>query len=93
MSREEAVTDAVTYCINNDIMREFLKEHSGEVLNMLTAEFDIEKYGDARERRGMEKANEKVALKAIKKNIPISDISEMTGLTVEKITELKKKIK
>ena len=97
MEIEQAVKEAVTYCVNNNIMREFLKEHSGEVLNMLTAEFDIEKYGEAMrksgEKSGIEKGIEKVAVKAIKKNIPIEDISEMTGLTVDKIENLKKKNK
>jgi len=55
LKREESVTEAVTYCINNNIMRDFLKDYSGEVINMLTAEFDIEKYGEAMRKSGEKK--------------------------------------
>ncbi|MCL2772644.1 MAG: hypothetical protein FWD71_04765 [Oscillospiraceae bacterium] len=95
--KEKAIENAITYCINNNIMCEFLKEYSGEVINMLTAEFDIDKYGEAMrksgERKGIEKGIEKVVLNAIKKNMPIEDIADMTGLTVDEINKLKHKNK
>lgn len=93
MLKEKSMKETITYCINNNIMREFLREHSGEVINMLTAEFDIEKYGRVQfksgEKQGIEKGVEKVAINAIKKNIPVEDVADMTGLTIEKIKELK----
>jgi predicted transposase/invertase (TIGR01784 family) len=36
----EAVEAGVQYCIENDIMAEFLRKHSSEVNNMLFAEYD-----------------------------------------------------
>ena len=82
-------------------MSKFLKEHGGEVMNMLTAEFDIDKYGEARERkgerrgeqRGREKEKERMTLELIKKNIPMQYIIEMTGWSIEKIEEFKEKNK
>ena len=97
MTREEAVTEAVTYCISNNIMQKFLKEHSGEVLNMLTAEFNIEKYGEAMRKSGEKKGEKKgkieVALEAIKVGMLLKDIARITGLGIEEIEELKKKNK
>jgi predicted transposase YdaD len=36
-----AIREAITYCLDRDILAEYLKRHSGEVLNMFTMEFDI----------------------------------------------------
>ena len=41
-SREEAVKEAVKYCEKHDILREFLKLHAGEVLNMLYTEWNLD---------------------------------------------------
>ena len=94
MTREDAVKEAITYCINNKIMSEFLKEHGGEVTNMLTAEFNIDRYGEVRERigerRGMDKEKERMALELIKMGMSLEDIARMTGWNIEKIEELRK---
>jgi len=39
---EEAVKSAIKYCIDNDILKEYLTDHASEVINMLTAEFKLE---------------------------------------------------
>jgi len=39
-SREEAIKEAVKYCQKHDILREFLKLHASEVLNMLYTEWN-----------------------------------------------------
>jgi hypothetical protein len=36
-----AIREAIAYCLDHDILAEYLKRHSGEVLNMFTMEFDI----------------------------------------------------
>jgi hypothetical protein len=37
----EAIKKAIEYCIKHNILREFMVQHGGEVINVLTAEFDI----------------------------------------------------
>jgi hypothetical protein len=37
----EAIWKAITYCVDHDILRDFIVRNAGEVVNMLTAEFDI----------------------------------------------------
>ena len=39
---EEAMKEAVKYCMDNDILKTFLETHSSEVFNMLLAEWDTE---------------------------------------------------
>jgi len=42
-SVEEAIKLASEYCIANNILKEFLEKNLSEVVNMLTAEFDMDK--------------------------------------------------
>ena len=97
MTKEKAIEEAVTYCKNNNIMSEFLKKHSGEVINMLTAEFNIDKYGDARERKGEKrgeiKGKTEVVKEAIKMGMLSKDIARLTGWSIDEIEELKEKNK
>lgn len=44
MGRQAAYQRAVGYCIEHNILREFLKKNKSEVVGMLLAEFDAEKY-------------------------------------------------
>lgn len=41
---EEALAEAVDYCIENGILEEFLRKNRAEVLGMLLEEFDVKKY-------------------------------------------------
>jgi hypothetical protein len=41
MSLKDALTEAVNYCINNNIIKKFLQQNASEVENMLFTEFDI----------------------------------------------------
>ncbi|MDR3278734.1 MAG: Rpn family recombination-promoting nuclease/putative transposase, partial [Oscillospiraceae bacterium] len=41
MELTEAIKDAVKYCTGKHILQKFLTEHSKEVLNMLTTEFNL----------------------------------------------------
>ncbi len=43
-SAEEALAEAVDYCIENGILESFLRENRAEVLGMLLEEFDVKKY-------------------------------------------------
>ena len=52
MERAKAVAKAAEECINEGILAEYLENNASEVINMLVQEWDWEKYGDARERKG-----------------------------------------
>lgn len=38
----EAIRDAIMFCVQNDIMKEFLQEHGSEVSNMLYDEWNMD---------------------------------------------------
>lgn len=50
----KAIDEAVEYCIQNDILREFLEKHRREVKNMCLTEFDEERYGKIMREEGWE---------------------------------------
>lgn len=50
----DITTNAVEYCIQHDILREFLETHRREVKNMCLTEFDEERYGQIMREEGWE---------------------------------------
>ena len=53
-SLEKAMREAVNWCIENDVLRDFLKEHGSEVHNMLLSEFTVEDAVKLAHREGRE---------------------------------------
>ncbi len=50
----EALNVAISYCIDHDILSDFLKKYQAEVLGMLLEEFDVEKYERTIKEEGIE---------------------------------------
>ncbi|MCL2156123.1 MAG: hypothetical protein FWH53_10700, partial [Leptospirales bacterium] len=95
---EEAIRLAVKYCINNNILKEYLEQHASEVVNMLTTEFNMDEALEVARWEGIEKGIvegiEKGRVEGIEKGKKevqnyILDLIEQ-GLSQE---EIKKKIK
>ncbi|MDO4304874.1 MAG: hypothetical protein Q4D94_13280 [Bacillota bacterium] len=55
-----ALNQAIDYCIENDILAKFLREHRGEVLGMLLEEFDIKKYEKSVKEEGRLEGQERI---------------------------------
>ena len=64
VTAEQAVLKAVNYCIEHDIMKEFMEEHRQEVVNMFTEEWNLE---EAKRVAAEEAANKEAAEEAQKK--------------------------
>jgi len=98
LSIEESVSNAVKYCIDHDVLKEFLKKHSPEIINMLTDDISIEeiaaiRYKEGREEgleEGREEGQEKIVLNALAKGFSIEMIHELTGIEIKTIQELSK---
>lgn len=58
MERQETYTASVDYCIEHDILRDFLRENRPEVIGMLLREFDVEKYERSLRKEGREEGKE-----------------------------------
>jgi len=93
---EKAVQEAVIYCIDNDILSEFLRENGGKIVSILTTEYNAEAHRRVFARDyAQEKVEERdmeYAKKMLKRNRPIEEIVEDTGLSLEAIREIEKTI-
>jgi hypothetical protein len=49
---EKAMRMAIRYCIENNILKEFLQAHASEVLNMLLTEWNTVEYGEVQREEG-----------------------------------------
>jgi hypothetical protein len=59
MPLDQAVTEAVRYCVNNRILAEFLEEHGSEVMNMLLDEWNLDEAKEVWWEEGWEEGLEK----------------------------------
>lgn len=92
LTRKEAISRAVKYCLDNGLMKGYLEEKSQEVFNMLALQWEQDKairasYEDGRD-DGISEGIEKVALKMIRLGKPLEDILQITDLPLEKIKKL-----
>jgi len=55
---DESLKNAVKYCIENDILKQFLREHGSEVINMLTDDITIEEIVAIRSEEAREEGRE-----------------------------------
>ena len=85
----EAMHLAIKYCIDNNILKEYLIEHSVEVMNMLTAEFNLEEYKKVKYLEGMEEGIEKGKKEGLKEGEQRVLELMKQGLSYE---EIKKKL-
>lgn len=53
-SMQEALDTAIAYCIDHDILSDFLRKYRAEVLGMLLEEFDVDKYERSIKAEGIE---------------------------------------
>ncbi|MDR0463583.1 MAG: Rpn family recombination-promoting nuclease/putative transposase [Treponema sp.] len=104
LSLEESLKAAIKYCIGNDILVQFLKDNSSEVINMLTEEPSMEeiieiRFQEALEEireesleegleQGLERGREKTARNLISMGMSINDIARATELPIERISSL-----
>jgi len=58
LTREEAIKRAVDYCIDHDVMREFLEENASEVRNMLFEEWNMDDALKVARKEGREEGRE-----------------------------------
>ena len=93
MIREKAIQEAIEYCINADIMAEYLKTRHKEVISMLGFEYDenLAKKAIADEalQIGIEKGREEEKFEMVKNllttNLSLEEIARVVGWTKEKI--------
>ena len=66
----------------------FLKQHGGEIVSILTMEYDVEVAKRVYGEELLEDRNIEIAKKLLKRGLPVSAIAEDTGLSESDILEL-----
>lgn len=87
-SREEAIVIAIRQCIQNNIMREFLKQHGSEVENMLFTEWNMDRALDVRDREAVARTNIKFALQLLRDGESTTKVCRYTNLSEEAVNAL-----
>ena len=96
----EAITEAVEYCEEHQILQPFLSDHSSEVVNMLTTEFNLqdailvwreeglEEGLEKGREKGREEGREEIVLSMLRAGMTPETIAELTSLSLERIKDL-----
>jgi len=88
MERAEAIKQAVKYCRDHDILKEFMEKNSSEVFNMLLSEWNWDDALAVSREEGIEVGVEITARNALAEGFPLELIHDITGLDIETITRL-----
>ena len=88
LSRRDAISRAVKFCLDHGIMGNYLVEHSEEVFNMLALEWNMDDALQARFDEGRTEGTESVAIKLIRRGRPLDEIHEDTGLPLHRLEQL-----
>ena len=89
---DEAIRDAVDDAINNKLLDGLFEEQKQEIMGMILTEFNKEEYERVIRAEGAEEKAIEAAINSIKLGLSDDQITAITGLSLEKITELKKQI-
>ena len=104
LSLEKALESAIKYCIENDVLKDFLKKHGSEVYGMLYGEYKLEDeiavvkreyfedghaQGHAQgHSQGSANREKTIAQNALAKGLTPEFVHEITGLSLEEIAKL-----
>ena len=92
---DEAVEDAVVYCIRNNIMKEFLELHGSEVSNMLLSEWNMDEALEVTQEEafadGVEyslAAEREKNIRALRRKLSAEDIAETLEVPLEYVLKV-----
>jgi predicted transposase/invertase (TIGR01784 family) len=89
---EKALPSAINYCIDKNILRDFLRKHGSEVINMIVGEWNWDTAKEVWQREALEKGKEQekliIAKNLLAKGSTPEFVSDITGLSLEEIKEI-----
>jgi predicted transposase/invertase (TIGR01784 family) len=97
---EEAMKGAISWCIRQDILKDFLERNASEVMNMLMSEWNWDdafavQRAEGREEglekgrgEGREESQQEIARKALAEGLSPEFVQKITGLDLETIGRL-----
>ena len=96
----QAIRKAMRYCEEHDIMKEFLQQHEGEVVDMVNFEWNQKEFEEASfeegmERglvrgraEGMEQGKVNIVLEMLRDKLPLETIARISKFSTERVQEL-----
>lgn len=93
LTRKDAISRAVKFCLDNGLMKGYLEFNSQEVFNMLALQWEQDKAIRASYEDGRDDGIESVALNLLTMGLTVEKIQEATKLSIERIKELADKLK
>ena len=100
LSLRDSIIQAVNFCIDHDVMKQFLLENEKDVFNMLALQWNIDDakkawfqdgFQDGKEEGigiGEIQKAERIAIKMLRKGRDFEEIQEFTDLPIQRIQEL-----
>lgn len=96
MESDQAIEAAIKECVKRNILREFLLKNSREVFSVLNVEWNLDEAllvrGREEREEGIKEGMEKTAMNMLKERFDFDTIVKITGLTMEKVRELQKRM-
>jgi predicted transposase/invertase (TIGR01784 family) len=98
--REAGIKAAVKYCVEQNVLADFLKKNASEVMNMLLTEWNWDDALAVRYEEGIEEGREEgrmegrmegceeIAKNALRAGAAVEFVQKITGLDTETITRL-----
>ena len=84
--------DTIKYCVEHDILKEYIERKGKEVLSMLTMDWDYEEAlkvaNEEGEKQGAQKREKELVINLYQEKDPLSKISRVTGKTVDEIRQI-----
>ena len=94
LERAQAIREAMRYCEAHNIMKEFLRQHEGEVLDMVNFEWNQKDFEDAILEEGLERGREEgkvdIVLEMLRDKLPLETIARLSKFSLERVKELGK---
>ena len=88
LSRRDAISRAVKFCLDNGIMGNYLVEHAEEVFDMLALEWNMDDALQARYEDGRDEERESIAIKMLRKGKSFAEVHEFTDLSISRLEQL-----
>jgi predicted transposase/invertase (TIGR01784 family) len=85
---EKAFKSAIKYCIENNILKDYLEAHASEVLNMLLDDWNQDEYVEVRCEEAREEEKLIIAKNLLSEGSTPEFVQRITGLSLEQIEEI-----
>ena len=84
----QAIREAMRYCEEHDIMREFLEEHEREVIDMVDFEWNQKDFEEAILEEGREEGKVDIVLEMLRDKLPLETVARISKFSLERVQEL-----